>query len=69
MSKYDPYFRVTDDGYLWWPLKDAIRLAAGYQPQGADNQALEPEWRAAQFNIIESNGSRHHGQTCYVTTC
>ena len=47
-----PYLNVTDDGYLWWPLKDAIRMAAGYQLYVDDDQALEPELRATSKRVL-----------------
>ncbi|MBN8476057.1 hypothetical protein [Sulfuritalea sp.] len=50
--EYWPYFNVTDDGFLWWPLKDAIRLAAGYQLYVDDDQALEPELRATSKRVL-----------------
>ncbi|GEM_PF-1010386 len=44
-THFGSYLNVTDDGYIWWPLKDAIRLGAGFRPF-ADNQAvLETELR------------------------
>lgn len=46
MNEYAPYLHVTDDGHIWWLLKDAIRLAAGYRPYSDDNQVSEPELRA-----------------------
>lgn len=46
MSDYASYLRVTDDGHIWWPLQDAIRLAAGFRPYVDDRATLEPELRA-----------------------
>lgn len=46
MSKYAPFLRVTDDGYIWWLLKDAIRLGAGFRPFADDHAVLEAELRA-----------------------
>lgn len=52
MSKYAPYLCVTDDGYLWWPRQDAIRLAAGYQLHENNNHALKPELRATSNRVL-----------------
>lgn len=46
MIDYSPYLRVTDDGCIWWLLKDAMRLGAGYRPYSDDLAVLEPELRA-----------------------
>ena len=46
MIKFEPYLHVTDDGYIWWPLKDAIRLGVGYRPFADDHAVLESELRA-----------------------
>lgn len=43
---FGPYLNVTDDGYIWWPLKDAIRLGAGFRPFVDDHAVLETELRA-----------------------
>ncbi len=43
---FAPYLNVTDDGCIWWLLKDALRLGAGYRPYPDDNQTLETELRA-----------------------
>ncbi len=43
---FGPYLDVTDDGYIWWLLKDAIRLGAGYRPFVGDHSVLEAELRA-----------------------
>ena len=46
MTKFEPYLHVTNDGFIWWLLKDAIRLGAGYRPFADDQAALETELRA-----------------------
>ncbi len=46
MSEYAPYLVVTDDGYIWWSLKEAIRLGAGYRPFADDHAVLATELRA-----------------------
>lgn len=46
LPDFGPYLDVTDDGYIWWLLKDAIRLGAGYRPFVDDHAVLETELRA-----------------------
>lgn len=43
---FAPYLDVTDDGYIWWLLKDAIRLGAGFRPFADNHAVLETELRA-----------------------
>jgi hypothetical protein len=45
-THFGPYLNVTDDGYIWWPLKDAIRLGAGFRPFADNHAVLETELRA-----------------------
>jgi hypothetical protein len=45
-TNYESFLRVTEDGHIWWPLEDAIRLGAGYRLYSDDNLTLEPELRA-----------------------
>lgn len=47
MTNFEPYLHVASDGYIWWPLNDAIRLGAGYRPVADDSAGLNPELRAA----------------------
>lgn len=51
MTRFEPYLHVTDDGYIWWPLKDAIRLGAGYRPFADDQAVLETELRAPNQRV------------------
>ena len=51
MTKFEPYLQVTDDGRIWWPLKDAIRLGAGYRPFADDDAVLNPELRAPNQRV------------------
>lgn len=32
ITNYESLLRVTVDGHIWWLLKDAIRLGAGFLP-------------------------------------
>lgn len=43
---FGPYLDVADNGYIWWLLKDAIRLGAGYRPFVDDHAVLETDLRA-----------------------
>lgn len=49
---FGPYLAVTDDGYIWWLLKDAIRLGAGFRPFVDDHAVLEPELRATNKRAL-----------------
>ena len=51
MTEFEPYLHVTDDGYIWWPLNDAIRLGAGYRPFADDHAVLETELRAPNQRV------------------
>lgn len=46
IADYESFLRVTEDGHIWWLLKDAIRLGAGFLPVRDDNQNLETELKA-----------------------
>ena len=46
ITDYESFLSVTGDGCVWWLLKDAIRLGAGFLPVRDDNQMLLPELRA-----------------------
>lgn len=45
ITDYEPFLRVMEDGHIWWLLKDALRLGAGFLPV-RDDQALKTELRA-----------------------
>lgn len=46
ITDYDEFLHVLDDGRIWWLLKDAIRLGAGFVPVRDDHQNLNTELRA-----------------------
>lgn len=46
ITDYGAFLRVTEDGHIWWLLKDAIRLGAGYLLVRDDHQTLATELRA-----------------------
>ena len=46
ITDYEPFLRVAEDGYIWWLLKDAVRLGAGFLPVHDDHLTLVPELRA-----------------------
>lgn len=46
ITDYKPFLRVAEDGRIWWVLRDALRLGAGYLPVRDDHQTLETELRA-----------------------
>lgn len=52
ITGYESLLRVTEDGNIWWVLKDAIRLGAGYRPYSDDNRNLEPELRATSKRAL-----------------
>ena len=37
---FTPYHRLNDDGCIWWPLIDAVKLGAGYLPVRDDDKNL-----------------------------
>jgi hypothetical protein len=51
-NDFKSLLRVTEGGHIWWLLKDAIRLGAGYQPYSDDNLTLEPELRATSKRAL-----------------
>lgn len=51
MIRFEPFLPVTDDGYIWWPLKDAIRLGAGFRLFADDHAVLESELRAPNQRV------------------
>jgi hypothetical protein len=51
-TNYDPLLRVTEDGHIWWLMKDAIRLGAGFLPVSDDHQTLETELRAPSNHAL-----------------
>ena len=46
ITDYDSFLHVAEDGRIWWLLKDAIRLGAGFLPVRDDHQTLIAELRA-----------------------
>jgi hypothetical protein len=52
ITGYESLLRVTEDGNIWWVLKAAIRLGAGYRPYSDDNRNLEPELRATSKRAL-----------------
>lgn len=46
ITDYESFLRVTEDGCIWWLLKDAIRLGAGFLPVRDDHQTHMTELRA-----------------------
>lgn len=46
ITDYNSFLCVTEEGHIWWLLKDALRLGAGFLPVRDDHQALETELRA-----------------------
>lgn len=51
---YSPYLCVVQEGRLWWPVADAIKLGAGYLPVRDDEQNLTPVLRA-KTNQVRAN--------------
>jgi hypothetical protein len=45
ITDYELFLHVTEGGHIWWLLKDAPRLGAGYMPVRDDHQSLESELR------------------------
>jgi hypothetical protein len=46
ITDYESFLSVAEDGRIWWLLKDAIRLGAGFLAVRDDHQALMTELRA-----------------------
>jgi len=51
---YSPFLHVLQDGSIWWPLTDAVKLGAGYLPVSDDDRDLTPVLRAKN-NRIRAN--------------
>ena len=51
---YSPYLCVVQEGRLWWPVADAIKLGAGYLPVRDDERNLTPVLRATT-NQVRAN--------------
>jgi hypothetical protein len=49
---YEEFLHVTDDGRIWWLLKDAIRLGAGFLPVRDDHQTLNAELQAPNKRVL-----------------
>ena len=39
---YSPFLHVLQDGTIWWPLTDAVKLGAGYVPLRDEDRNLDP---------------------------
>ena len=51
---FTPYLRLNDDGCIWWPLIDAVKLGAGYLPVRDDSKGLVPTLRANSNRVLAS---------------
>lgn len=51
---YSPFLNVLEDGSIWWPLDDAVKLGAGYLPIRDDDLNLIPVLRAPN-NRVRTN--------------
>jgi hypothetical protein len=51
---YSPFLHVLEDGSIWWPREDAIKLGAGYLPMHDDNVNLVPVL-LAKNNRVRAN--------------
>ncbi len=51
---YSPFLCVVQEGRLWWPLGDAMKLGAGYLPVRDDERNLTPVLRATT-NQVRAN--------------
>lgn len=51
-KNYAEFLKVQDDGHIWWPLQDAIRLGAGFVPACDDHWQLEPQLQAPNQRAI-----------------
>ena len=43
---YSGFLQVLPDGSIWWPMGDAVKLGAGYQPMRDDHTDLVPVLQA-----------------------
>lgn len=51
---YSPFLHVLQNGTIWWPLADAIKLGAGYLPVCEADRDLTPVLRA-KSNRVRAN--------------
>jgi hypothetical protein len=57
ITDYKPFLRVTN-GHIWWVLKDARRLGAGYRPIRNDKmmttnlQAFDDQARVNELTLL-----------------
>ena len=51
---YSPFLHVLQNGSIWWPLADAVKLGAGYLPMRDDERNLTPVLRAKN-NRVRAN--------------
>ena len=67
-TDYSPFLHVHDDGRIWWPLLDAVKLGAGYKPLRDDERNLEPVLRASNNRVLvnERNLLSEFGPTHYT---
>lgn len=57
ITDYKPFLHITEDGRIWWSLKDAIRLGAGFLPVRDDHQTQEIELRAPNDSALVNEGT------------
>ncbi len=48
---FSPYTHVLDDGTIWWPLGDAVKLGAGFLPFRDDDRVLVPTLTAENNRV------------------
>lgn len=51
-TDYSPFLHLHEDGSIWWPLLDAVKLGAGYLPLRDDQRNLVPVLRAANNRVL-----------------
>jgi hypothetical protein len=49
---YSPFLNGVQDGSIWWPLADAVKLGAGYLPVRDDNRDPIPVLRAQNHLVV-----------------
>ncbi|MGP1679228.1 MAG: hypothetical protein ACTS6J_19000 [Burkholderiales bacterium] len=54
ITDYESFLHVAEDGRIWWLLKDAIKLGAGYPPVRDDERNLNPVLHAPN-NRVSAN--------------
>lgn len=54
ITDYESFLHVAEDGRIWWLLKDAIKLGAGYLPIRDDDRNLVPVLHAPS-NRVRAN--------------